>query len=169
MPTTVRPWRTSMAATVELSTPPLMATAMGDAMGGTPGGAMAKSGMHRNPSQVRYTSPDGFDERVHLLGRIAAAEGEAHTGARAVVTQADGLQHVRGRERAAGAGRAGRDREAAQVKRDHHGFAIDAVEVNIAGVGHAIPARPVDAGPGNAFEHGVFQTVAQHGEAFGVL
>src|SRR5450759_4289591 len=201
MPTTVRPWRTSMAATVELSTPPLMATAMGNsvltfgitvtrsgtttplrswlrseppalASGVAIRGRTSEtvcSGMHRNPAQVRHAGADGFDERVHLPGGIGAAERKAHAGPGAVVTQADGLQHVRGRERSAGAGRPGGDREAAQVERDHHGFAIDAVEVEIAGVRQAIPARPVDARAGNAFEHGVLQTVAQHGEAFGVL
>src|SRR5262245_18602067 len=116
MPTTVRPSRTSMAATVELSTPPLMATATGN------------SGMHRNPAQVRDAGADSFYERVHLLDGIGAAEGEAHAGAGAVVAQADGLQYMRGRKRSAGAGRSGGDGEAAQVKRDHHGFPIDAVE-----------------------------------------
>src|ERR1039457_1604136 len=106
MPTTVRPWRTSIAATVELSTPPLMATAMGN------------SGMHRNPAQMR------------------------HAGA-------DGLEDVGGREGSAGTGRAGGDGEAAQIEGDDHGFAIDAVEVEIAGIGHAIPTRSVDAGAGN--------------------
>src|ERR1019366_6320264 len=190
MPTTVRPWRTSMAATVELSTPPLMATAMGNSVltfgitvtySGTTTplrswlrlrdrtSETVNSGMHRDPAQVRHAGADGFDERVHLPGRIAAPQGEAHTGARAVIAQADGLQHVRRRDRARPAGRPGGDREAAQVERDHHGFAIDAFEVKIAGVGHAIPARAVDARAGNAFEHGVLQAVAQHGEAFGVL
>src|ERR1019366_4914355 len=82
MPTTVRPSRTSMAATVELSTPPLMATAMGN------------SGMHRDPAQMRHAGSDGFDERVPLPGGIAAPQGEAHAGARAIVAQADSLQHV---------------------------------------------------------------------------
>src|ERR1039458_2922021 len=134
MPTTVRPWRTSIAATVELSTPPLMATAMGN------------SGMHRNPAQMRHAGADGLDERVHLGGGIAAPEGEAHAGARAIVREADGLQDVGGREGSAGAGRAGGDGEAAQIERDDHGFAIDAIEVKVAGVGHAIQARAVDAG-----------------------
>src|SRR5260370_19119458 len=137
MPTTVRPSRTSMAATVELSTPPLMATAIGN------------SGMHGDPAQMRHAGADGFDEGVHLLDGIAAAEGEAHAGAGAAVTQADGLQNVRRRERSAGAGGAGGGFRAAEVEGDHHGFAIDAVEVEIGGVGHAIPARPVDAGAGN--------------------
>src|SRR5664280_1663379 len=104
MPTTVRPWRTSMAATVELSTPPLMATAIGS------------SGMHRDPAQMRHAGADAFDQGVHLLRRVGAAEGEAHAGARAQIAQADGLQHVRGRERSAGAGRPGGDGETTQVE-----------------------------------------------------
>src|SRR4029077_18727756 len=141
MPTTVRPSRTSMAATVELSTPPLMATAMGN------------SGMHRNPAQMRYAGSDGFDQCVHLTRGIGAAEGEAHAGASAIVAQSDGLQHVRGGERSTGAGRAGRNREAAQNESDHHSFAMDAVEVAIAGVGHSIPARSIDAGTGNTLQY----------------
>src|SRR6185437_9454540 len=106
MPTTVRPSCTSIAATVELSTPPLMATAMGN------------SGMHRNPAQMRHAGSDGFDQRVHLARGIGAAEGEAHAGAGAIVAQSDGLQHMRRGERSAGACRAGGDREAAQIERD---------------------------------------------------
>ena len=71
------------------------------------------------------------------------------------------VEHVRGRDGAAGAGRAGGDGEAAQIEGDDHGLAIDAIEVDIAGVGRAIPARAVDAGAGDAFEHAVFQPVAQ--------
>ena len=74
MPTTVRPSRTSMAATVELSTPPLMATAMGN------------SGMHGDPAQMRHAGADGLDEGVDLLDGVGAAEGETHAGAGAVVT-----------------------------------------------------------------------------------
>src|ERR1035441_5537807 len=172
MPTTARPWRTNMAATVELSTPPLMATAMGGELAGgsacPTATAMGNSGMHRNPAQMRHAGADGLDERVHLGDGIAAPEGEAHAGARAIVREADGLQDVGGREGSAGAGRAGGDGEAAQIEGDDHGFAIDAVEVEIAGVGHAIPARAVDAGAGNVVQHGVLQAVAQRGEALGV-
>ena len=39
---------------------------------------------------------------------------------------------------AARAGRAGGDGEAAQVERDHQRFAIDAVEVDVAGIGRAV-------------------------------
>src|SRR3954447_19632393 len=95
MPTTLRPSRTSMAATVELSTPPLMATATGN------------SGMHRNPAQMGDAGGNGRDERLHLLGGVGASQGEAHAGARTVVAQTDGLQYVGGRKRPAGAGGSG--------------------------------------------------------------
>src|ERR1039458_2926760 len=171
MPTTVRPWRTNMAATVELSTPPLMATAMGGELAGgsacPTSTAMGNSGMHRNPAQMRHTGTDGLDERVHLSDGIAAAQGEAHAGASTIVREADGLQHVGRREGSAGTGRAGGDREAAQIEGDDHGFAIDAIEVEIAGVGHAIPARAVDAGAGNVIQDSVFQAVAQRGKEIG--
>src|SRR5437660_5674064 len=143
-PTTERPWRTSSAATVELSTPPLMATAMGF------------SGMHADSAQVGDAGLDGVDERVHLLRGVGAAEREAHAGAGTVVGEADGFEHVRGSQRARGAGGAGGDGEAAQVERDHHSLAIDAVEVEVAGVGHAVPARAVDACAGDAIAAAVF-------------
>src|ERR1039458_6902130 len=139
MPPPVRPGRTSMAGAVELSTPPLMATAMGEELAGgsacPTSTAMGSSGMHRNPAQMRHAGADGLDERVHLGRSIAAPEGEAHAGARAIVGEADGLQHVGRREGSAGAGGAGGDRETAQIEGDDHGFAIDAVEVEIAGIG----------------------------------
>ncbi len=62
---------------------------------------------------------------------------------------------------------AGGNGEAAQVERDHQRLAIDAVEIHVAGVGRAVPARAVDAGAGNAVEHGVLQAVAQRGEPLG--
>src|SRR5260370_42452225 len=131
MPTTVRPSRTSMAATVELSTPPLMATAIGN------------SGMHGDPAQMRHAGADSFDEGVHLLDGIAAAEGEAHAGAGAVVTQADGLQNVRRRERSAGAGGAGGGCQAAEDLGDHHGLVMPGVEGRGGVCGHAVPSGAV--------------------------
>src|SRR5437588_398052 len=67
-PTTERPWRTRSAATVELSTPPLMATAIG-----------AVSGMHADSAQMGDRGLDGLDECIDLLDGVGAAEqsGEA--------------------------------------------------------------------------------------------
>src|SRR5690349_20807648 len=108
MPTMEWPCRTRSAATVELSTPPLIATAMGS------------SGMHGNPSQMRDRCADGLGERVDLLNGVAAAEGETHAGAGAVVGEADGGEDVRRSEGAAGTGRTGGYGKAAEVERDDH-------------------------------------------------
>src|SRR5690349_22393280 len=156
-PTTLRPWRTRSAATVELSTPPLMATAMGF------------SGMHADSAQMGDAGLDGFDQRVNLLGGVGAAERKTHAGTGAVVGEPDRLEHVRGCERAARTGRAGRDREAAQIEGDHERLAIDAIEIQVAGVGHAIPARAVDAGAWDALEHGIFQAIAQGREPLAIF
>ena len=139
-PTTARPWRTSSAATVELSTPPLMATAMG-----------AVSGMHGDSAQMRHGRLRRASTSASTCSAVLERPSENRMLARArSADRPDGGEHVRGRDGAAGAGRAGGDGEAAQVERDHQGLAIDAVEIDVAGVGRAIPARAVDAGAGNA-------------------
>ena len=134
-PMTVRPWRASSAATVELSTPPLMATAMGALR-------------HRtgNPPQMRDRRGQRLHQRVHLLGRVGAAQRNAQAGARALGGDPHGGQHVRRRHRPARAGRAGGNGEAAQIERDHQRLAIDAVEVHVGGIGRAVPPRAIDAG-----------------------
>src|SRR5256885_2032207 len=104
-PTTGLPSRTRSAATTELSTPPLMATAMGFV-----------SGMHADSAQMGDARLDGLHERVDLFGGVGAAERETHAGAGAVVGESNGLQHVRWGERSAGAGRACGYRKPAQVE-----------------------------------------------------
>src|ERR1022692_2807168 len=111
MPTILWPWRTSSAATVELSTPPLMATAMG-----------AGSGMDGNSSQMGYRGFQRVHQGIHLFGRGGAAEGEAQAGARTVRRKSQGGEHVGWRDGARRAGRAGRHRESPQVERNNHGF-----------------------------------------------
>src|SRR4051812_24141731 len=131
IPTMERPSRTRSAAAVELSTPPLIATAMG---------CVEISGMDRDPPEVRDGCANRVGERVDLFDGVAAAQREAHAGARAIIAETDAGEHVRGRERAAGAGRARGHGEAAQVERDNHSFAIDTVEVDVAGVRRAMRA-----------------------------
>src|ERR1039458_2245742 len=157
IPTTARPSRTSIAATVELSTPPLMATAMGDS-------EMPGSSMNADPAQMRHARPNGVDQCVYLLHRIAAPQRKAHTGARALIGEPNRFQNVRWRQRAARTRRPRRHREAPQIERDHHRFAIDAVEIEIARIGHAIPTRAIHPAARDAIEHRVFQTVAQRSE-----
>src|SRR4051812_41740695 len=128
IPTTVRPSRTSMAATTELSTPPLMATAMGC------------SGMDGNPAKMRHARRDGLDQSIDLFHRVGTPQRKPHAGTGAIVSESDGLQDVRRRERATGTGRPCRHCEATQIERYHHGLTIDAVEINVARIGYAIPA-----------------------------
>src|SRR5689334_6329097 len=139
-PTTWRPSRTRSAATVELSTPPLMATATG------------ASGMHGDPAQVRHGRFDRLDEGVHLVSGSEAAERKTNAGAGPFRREPDGGQDMRRRDRAARAGGAGGNGEAAEIERDDQGFAIDPVKVDVGGVGSAGRARAVDAGIGNAIE-----------------
>src|SRR5213082_3843616 len=116
IPTTAWPWRTSSAATAELSTPPLMATAIGAEAIGAEGMAaeeteteapamLRSSGMHRDPAQMRHRGPQRVHQRIHLLGVVPAAEGEPHTGARTLGGKADGGEHVGRRKRARRTGR----------------------------------------------------------------
>src|SRR6516162_66865 len=154
MPTTARPSRTSRAATVELSTPPLMATAMG-----------CCSGMHGDSAQVGHGRGDRVGERVDLFGGVGPAEREAHAGAGAVGVHSDGGEDMRRGDGAGGAGRAGRYGETAQIERNDHGLAIDAVEVEVAGVRDAAPAGAVDAGAGDAVEDERLEAVAESTQA----
>src|SRR4051794_11455725 len=109
------PSRARRPATVELSTPPLIATAMG--LSGMCGSQW------RNFSEVRNRAGYGVDEGVHLLRCVRAAERKANAGAGAPLSGADGEQHVRRLDRAAGARRAAGHGEPAQVEREDHGLA----------------------------------------------
>src|SRR5437867_6740099 len=84
-PITRRPRWCRRAATVELSTPPLMATAMG----------ALDVGMRnrRDLAQMLYRSSDRLNQMIDLLGGVGAAEREADTRARAVDGQADRRKH----------------------------------------------------------------------------
>src|SRR5579883_935603 len=95
-PTTLWPWRTSSAATVELSTPPLIATAMG-----------VGSGMDGDPAKVLHRSGEAIHQSVYLFGRVVAAERKAHGRAGAVGIQADRGKDMRRSDRARRAGGAG--------------------------------------------------------------
>src|SRR5438876_11775393 len=110
------PSRASSPATVELSTPPLMATAIGF------------SGMgwcqRRNLAQMRDRIHHCLNERVHLLLGIRPAEREPDARTRPLRRQPDGKQHVRGLDRPARTGRAARDSESPQIESDDHGLAL---------------------------------------------
>src|SRR5437867_7779136 len=76
------PSRASRPATVELSTPPLMATAMRfSGMGGS---------QWRNFAQMRDRVHYRFDQRADLFHGIGPAQREANAGARPLGAQSDG-------------------------------------------------------------------------------
>src|SRR6185295_19544544 len=130
-PMTGRPRDASSAATVELSTPPLIATAIGRAV-------FAESGMgFRNRgdfTKVGNRLFDGIGKHIHLLAGVALAKRKANARARLVGRQSDGGQHVRRLYRSARAGRARRNGESPKIERDHQRFALYSVERNVGGV-----------------------------------
>src|ERR1035441_6519748 len=156
MPTILWPWRTSSAATVELSTPPLMATAMG-----------AGSGMYGYSSQMGYRRFERLQQGIHLFSRGSAAEGKTQAGAGAVRRKSQGGEHVGWRDGARRAGRARRHHESPQVESDHHGFSIHSIEINIAGIGRPIGVPATDAGAGDTAENTALQPVAQRRQTLG--
>src|ERR1017187_2914820 len=85
-PTTVFPWRTSSAATVELSTPPDIATAMGALL-------ESSSGMDGNAAQVRHRGFERLCQPIHLGGGVGAAQRKTHAGAGAIRVEPDGGEH----------------------------------------------------------------------------
>ena len=109
----------SMAATTELSTPPLMATAVRRRLqrrigraalieawhraGSAPGSARASGKLRAGARRPRESFPAPGD----FLFGIGVAEAEAHAGARFGRREADGGEHVRRIHRAGGARRAG--------------------------------------------------------------
>src|SRR6266481_4337410 len=130
------PSRASRPATVELSTPPLIATAMGlSGMGWS---------QWRDFAQMSDRVYYRFDEGVDLFNRIGSAEGEANAGAGPLGAQSDSEHHVRRLDRSARARRSARDRESAQIERNHHGLAFQIIEIQIRRVGNARRAATVD-------------------------
>ena len=104
---------------------------------------------------------------IFLGRRRTEAETQAAMGF--VWCLADCREHMRRRQ---GSGRTGRPRghsEAAQIERNHQGLPVNAIEVDVAGVGHPLPARPVDAGIRNGLEHAILQPVAQRGQLRAIL
>src|SRR5579872_7145431 len=148
-PMTRSPWRCSNPATTELSTPPDIATAMVSGIRG------------RQLSEMRDGFGNGLDQRVHLLDGIAAAQRKTQARFGLLASETDGSQDMRRLLRAAGAGRAARYRESAQIESDQQRLAVDAVESDVGRVGSARSAGPVDVRTGDAIQDSVFQAIAQ--------
>src|SRR5260370_31881560 len=154
------PSRASRPATVELSTPPLMATAMVFAgMGGCQGRNFSEMG-----DGVHYSVNQGVD----LLLGVGSTERKPDTGARALRSQADREEHVRGLDRSARARRSARNRESAEVERNDKGLAFQIIEVQIRGIRDARGLAAVDARVRYAGQDARFQAVAQSSQSGGL-
>src|SRR5438045_494978 len=117
------PFLASRPATVELSTPPLMATAM---MFSDMGGSQ-----RRNFSEMRARVHHGVNQRVDLRLGIRSPQRKPDAAARPLQRLADRQQHVRRLGRAARARRSARDRESTQVQRYYQRLALYIIEVQI--------------------------------------
>src|SRR5579872_161227 len=143
------PSRASRPATVELSTPPLMATAIVfSGMGGRQGRNFSEMG-----DRVNYR----VDQVVDLLLGVRSAQRKADTGARALRSQADCEEHVRGLDRPARACRAARDRESTQIESNHKGLAFQIIEIKIGGIRDARGLAAIDARARHASQDARFQ------------
>ena len=135
IPMTRWPSRISMPATVELSTPPDMATRMVSGISSVVR-LPARSAFRRDTAKMSDAVDDGVGESVYLFHGVGCAERDADRRAGLAVAQADGAQHVRRFDRAARAGRSAGNREAAEVERDNQRLAFDEIETDVAGVGN---------------------------------
>src|SRR5579872_1235682 len=160
-PTTGRPWRWSMAATTELSTPPDIATAIGaTAFGG--------SGMYHDRgdfSQVRRGLCDSFDQRVNLLGRVVAAQRKSETPAGLRAREPNGQQDVRRLDGAARASGSAGDGKSLEVEGDNHRLAFNTIEGDTGCIWNARRGRGVDVNAWDAGEDALLQAVAQRSKA----
>src|ERR1700722_20044328 len=94
-PAMLWPSRLSSAATVELSTPPDMATAMRSDMlrRGLPG--VLSDDRWRYAAQVHDAGLDCLDQAIDLFFRVLWPQREAHAGAGFLRRQAHGEKNVR--------------------------------------------------------------------------
>src|SRR3984885_5761572 len=161
-PMMVCPSARSMAATVEESTPPDIATAIVCGLGMLLTHHHFLVGWRQFPQPrdcLRYERQGEVDIFVAIL----FSQTEADAGAGSVGAQAHCGEHVRWFDRARGTGGARRNRQALQVERDDHRFPFDVIEINVGCIWHAGGAFPVDGGFFHLRENSLLQTVTQGG------
>src|SRR4051794_20690933 len=151
-PTMRSPRECSRAATVELSTPPDIAT------------AVMESGMDGDTAQLARAGRDCVDQRVYLLDGVRTANGNTKTGSSVVTAEPDRGQHVRRLGSAARTCGPARHGVAPQVERDQQGLRVDPLEDNVGGVRDARRLRAVHTGARHVSKNAGFHSVAQFGE-----
>src|ERR1700683_209170 len=126
-PMTLCPSSRSMAATVEESTPPDIATAM--VLGFCMLRADRLRSIHgRQLAQARYRLRYQGECHVDVFRSVLLAQAEAEAGTRSSGSQAHGGQHVGRLNRSRRAGRASGNCQTFKVKRNDHGLALDMLE-----------------------------------------
>lgn len=139
--------------------------------GRLPGGSEGSLGMGGDKdrgefAEVLQGGGEGGDEVIDFGLRMGRAKGDAERGFGLFLREAEGQEGGRGFDGAGGAGRTGADGDAAKVEGNDEGFAFNAIEAEVAGVGEAgIGAVAMDLGQG---EEGVFETVSEAGGGFGL-
>src|SRR5208282_1803770 len=141
-PTTLCPSARIMAATVEESTPPDMATAivLGIDMLESYGLLLVP---RRKFAQPRNSLGHQRQREVDIFSRILLAQTEANTRSSSVCGQAHGNEHVRWLNRSRGTGSASGNRKALQIEGNDHRLAFDVIEIDIRRIRHTWSALAV--------------------------
>ena len=119
-------------------------------------------------AEVGYGGGDEFEGGGDFGFGGVAAEAEADASAGVGGGKADGGKDMRGFDGAGGAGGSGGAREALEIEGDDEGFAFEAWEKDVGGIGSARGVGGVEATIGDACEDALLENVAQAGDARGV-
>src|ERR1039458_9583964 len=100
---------------------------------------------------------------IDIFGDCLLAQAEADTGPRLIRSEPHRHEHVRRLNRARGTGSACRDREALQIQRNDHRFAVDMVEVNVRSIRHTCCTVAIHSRVFDLREDTLLQPVARCG------
>src|SRR5579862_4893191 len=161
-PMTLCPSARSMAATVEESTPPDMATAIVRAPISF---RLLDSNMlavdRAQLAQSRGCFRRQCERKIDLFSGGLLSQTKPNAGPRPIRRRSHRDQHVRRLNRPGRTCRPGRNRETFEIKRDYHRFTIDVIEIYVRRVRHTRSAPAVHACTFDLGENSLFQPIAQ--------
>src|SRR5712671_5094391 len=152
----------SMAATVEESTPPDMATAMVWGFGMLRANRLLPI-LRRQLPQSRYRLQHQRKRDFDVFPGILFAQAKADAGAGAVRTQSHRREHMGWLDGSRRTCRACRHCQAFQIESDHHRLALDMVEINARRIGYARRAIAIHPNFFDLRQNSLLQAVAQCG------
>src|ERR1700676_1479193 len=147
-------------------TPPC-ATALRYSSKLTGGGLLSVGG--GNGAQLCDGGGDYVQGEIDFGGGGVAAEAEAEGSAGVFGGEADGGEDVGRLDGAGRAGGAGGNGKAFEVESDEQGFAFEAGEGDVGGVGGALGGYAVRSGLGNAGQQALFEVIAEGTDALRVF